>query len=316
MMDDLKMTTAELDASTSHLDRRLELAQVAYLERCAPGYRTRRVQWSGGATQVIELGEGTPLLLVHGGMGEAFQWAPILSPLARHHRVLAVDRPGNGLADPFDYRGIDVLAHGRRFLGELLDAEGLPSVPVVASSMGGLWSVAFALESPDRAPHLVLVGAPAGIRRAVPLQMRLGTLPILKTIVRSLMRSPTRETTRAFWRHLMVAHPERLEDDLLDALTASHVRNAPSWFSLIDSTVDIRGMKPELVIGDRWKKLSVPTTLIWGERDAWCAPEEGETVASTNPRLRVVRIPGAGHAAWLDDPDRVVDAIKGALGDP
>lgn len=111
----------------------------------------------------------------------------------------------------------------------------------------------------------------------------------------------------------MVAHPERLEVDLLDALTASQARNAQSWFSLIDRTIDVRGMKPELLIGERWKKLSVPTTLILGENDAWCAPEEGEAVALANPRVQVVRIPGAGHAVWLDDPDRVVNAINEAL---
>jgi pimeloyl-ACP methyl ester carboxylesterase len=305
--------TADIDASTAPLDHRLELAQAAYLERCAPGYRTRRVQWSGGLMQVIELGEGPALLLVHGGMGEALQYGSILPLLARHYRVIAVDRPGNGLSDPFDYRGVDVLAHARRFLGELIDAEGLSSVPIVASSMGGLWSIVFAIESPERVPRLILLGAPAGIRRKVPLQMRLGTLPILKSLVRSMMMRPTRDSTLAFWSQLMVAHPERLEVDLLDALTASQARNAPSWFSLIDSTIDVRGMKPELMIGERWKKLSVPTTLILGENDAWCPPEEGEAIALSNPHVQVVRIPSAGHAAWLDDPDRVVDAINEAL---
>ena len=115
--------TADIDVSTAPLDHRLELAQSAYLERCAPGYRTRRVQWSGGSTQVIELGEGSALLLVHGGMGEALQYGSILPLLARHYRVIAVDRPGNGLSDPFDYRGVDVLAHARRFLGELISVD-------------------------------------------------------------------------------------------------------------------------------------------------------------------------------------------------
>ena len=293
----------------------VEVAQAAYLDRCAPGYRTRRVQWSGGTTQVIELGEGTPLLLVHGGMGEAFQWGSILSALAKSHRVLAVDRPGHGLADAFDYRGVDILAHARRFLGDILDSERLPAVPIVASSMGGLWSVAFALSHPERVPRLVLVGAPAGIGRSVPLLMRLGTLPILKTIVRSQMQKPTRESTRAFWAQLMVAHPERLDDDFLDVSTASQARNAPTWFTLIDSTVDVRGMKHNLVLGDRWKQLSVPTTLIWGEKDAWCPPEVGEAVAASNPQLRVVRIPDAGHAPWFDEPDRVVNAILEALAE-
>jgi pimeloyl-ACP methyl ester carboxylesterase len=72
-------------------------------------------------------------------------------------------------------------------------------------------------------------------------------------------------------------------------------------------------MKPELMIGERWKKLSVPTTLILGENDAWCPLEEGEAIVLSNPHVQVVRIPTAGHAVWLDDPDRVVDAINEAL---
>ncbi|HEX8439090.1 alpha/beta hydrolase [Archangium sp.] len=289
------------------------MAQAAYLGRCAPGYRTRRVHWSGGTTQAIEVGEGPPLLLLHGGLGEAVQWGNILSSLGRRHRVVAVDRPGHGLADPFDYRGVDVLEHARRFLGEILDAEGLSSMPIVACSMGGLWSVAFALAYPERVPRLVLVGSPAGITRTLPLQMRLGMLPGLKTLVRSMMRKPTRDSTRAFYKQMLVAHPERLEDDFLDLLTASQRRNTPSWFTLLDQTVDMFGMKTALVLGDRWKDLSVPTTFVWGERDVWAAPEAGEAVASTNARLRMVRVPDAGHAPWLDAPELVVEAIERAL---
>jgi pimeloyl-ACP methyl ester carboxylesterase len=271
------------------------------------------VRWSGGTTQVIELGEGPPLLLLHGGLGEAVQWGSILPALARRHRVLAIDRPGHGLADPFDYRGVELLAHARRFLGEVLDAEGLPSASLVGASMGGLWAVAFALAHPERVSRLVLLGAPAGITRAIPLQMRLGTLPVLKTLVRGMMRQPTRDSTRAFWKQLLVARPERLEDDFLDLLTASQKRNAPSWFTLIDQAFDFRGLKPELLVGERWKDLSVPTTFVWGEKDAWGLPREGEAVAATNARLRMVRIPDAGHAPWLDAPEVVVPAIEAAL---
>ncbi|AKJ00703.1 pimeloyl-ACP methyl ester carboxylesterase [Archangium gephyra] len=299
--------------SASSRDHAFERAQAAYLDRCAPGHRTRRVRWSGGTTQIIELGEGPPLLLLHGGLGEAIQWANILPALARKHRVMAVDRPGHGLADPFDYGEVDLLACARRFLGELLDAEGLASVPIVAASMGGLWSLDFALTHPQRVPRLVLTGAPAGVTRTLPLQMRLGTLPVLKTLVRSMMRQPTRDSTRAFWKQLLVAHPERLSDDLVDLLTESQRRNAPSWFTLIDRAFDVRGMKKGLLLTGRWKDLPVPTTLVWGERDAWGGPALGEAIASMNPRVRMVRIPDAGHAVWMDAPELVVEAIEGAL---
>lgn len=80
----------------------LEAAQAALLARYTPESRIRRVRWSQGETQVMELGSGSPLLLVHGALASGFYWVPILSALARDHRVFVVDLPGHGLADPFD----------------------------------------------------------------------------------------------------------------------------------------------------------------------------------------------------------------------
>jgi pimeloyl-ACP methyl ester carboxylesterase len=125
------------------LDRELEKAQAALLAHYAPDTRVRRVRWSQGETQLFELGEGPPLLLVHGGGDGAFDWVPILSALARNRRVLVVDRPGHGLADPFDYKGVDLLDHARTFLRDILDALDLPTVDIAANSIGGLLAAAF-----------------------------------------------------------------------------------------------------------------------------------------------------------------------------
>ena len=62
-----------MEPSIPTTDRAVIAAQTAYLDRVAPGHRSRRVRWSGGTTQLIELGDGPPLLLIHGGLGEAFQ---------------------------------------------------------------------------------------------------------------------------------------------------------------------------------------------------------------------------------------------------
>ena len=120
----------------AELDRKLAEAQAALLAGFAPETRVRRIRWSGGETQVFELGSGSPLLYVHGGLGGAYELVPILAALAESHRVLAVDRPGHGLADPFDYRGVDLLDHGRTFLRDVLDVLELPSVDLVANSFG------------------------------------------------------------------------------------------------------------------------------------------------------------------------------------
>jgi pimeloyl-ACP methyl ester carboxylesterase len=132
----------------TELDRELEQAQAALLVRFAPETRVRRIRWSEGETQVFEVGSGAPLLYVHGGLGGAYEVVPILGALAKNHRVLAVDRPDHGLADPFDYQGVDLLDHGRTFLRDVVDGLELPSVDVVANSMGALLSVAFATDAP------------------------------------------------------------------------------------------------------------------------------------------------------------------------
>ncbi|HET8754859.1 MAG TPA: alpha/beta hydrolase [Solirubrobacteraceae bacterium] len=295
------------------LDRQLETAQAALLGRFAPQARVRRIRWTGGETQGVELGSGPPLLYVHGGLGGAYELVPILSALAESHRVFAVDRPGHGLADPYDYRGVDLLDHGRTFLRDVVDALELATVDVVANSLGALLSVAFALDAPSRVARLVLVGAPFGIMRRPPLLMLPLGLPFIgDRLGRHAFANATRDGSRRFFGQLMVEHPERVDDRLLDVDVAHTRRNAESMLSLIACIADWRrlGYRRELVLGERWRALTTPTLLVWPENDAFGSPEKGEALAAQNPNLRLVRLPGAGHLPWIDDPDTVAAEIE------
>ena len=297
----------------TELDRELEKAQAALLARYAPETRVSRIRWSHGETQVLELGTGAPLLYVHGGLSTASDVVPILGALATNHRVLAVDRPGHGLADPFDYRGIDLLDHGRTFLRDVVDALELPTVDVVANSMGALLSVAFAIDAPSRVSRLALVGAPFGITRRPPLVMLPLGLPFIgHRLGRRVFSTATRDGSRKFWGQVLVKHPERLDDLVLDVDVANTRRNVESWLSLIACIADWRRLayRRELILGDRWRALTTLTLLLWPEHDAWGSPKEGETLVATNPNVRLVRVPGAGHNAWFDDPDTVVVEIE------
>ena len=295
------------------LDRELENAQAALLARFAPETRIRRIRWSQGETQVLELGSGSPLLYVHGGLGGAFEVVPILPALAKDRRVFAVDRPGHGLADPYDYRGVDLLDHGRTFLRDVVDGLELPTVDVVANSLGALLSVAFALGHPNRVSHLALVGAPVGIARRPPLPMLPLGLPLIgHRLGRHFFSNATRDGNRKFWGQVMVDHPERVDDRLLDVDVAHTRRNVESMLSLIACIADWRrlGYRRKLILGNRWQALTTPTLLLWPEHDAFGSPMEGEALVARNPNLDLVRLPGAGHLPWIDDPDTVVDEIE------
>lgn len=296
-------------------DRQLETAQGRLLDRFAPDLLVRRVRWSNGETQVFELGQGKPVLLVHGGLDNAFSWAPILPGLARDHRVIAVDLPGHGLADAFAFRREGFQDHLRGFLGEILDALELPTVDLVANSIGALYALELALSTPERVSKLVLVGAPAGASRpGAPLPLRLLALPAVgRRLGRRLMSKPTREGNRTFWGQILVAHPEKLDDAQLDADVASQLRNIDSHLDLIGCVADAGGVRRRLLLGDRWRLLQMPILILWGERDAFAPPEVGDALAAANPQIRVVRIPDAGHLPWFDDPDRIVNELEGFL---
>jgi pimeloyl-ACP methyl ester carboxylesterase len=283
--------------------------QQAYLERCAPGFRVRQVRWSKGATAVIEGGAGPPLLLVHGGGGDAFQWGPILPLLASHYRVIAVDRPGHGLSDPFDYRGVDLFAHADAFLGDLLHGEGLSKAVIAGNSMGGLFSLALALRNPERIEHLWLVGVPGGLTRQLPLTARLPAVPVLGGFVRRMIKNPTRERILKFWGRALVRYPQRLREDFLDVEVAMTRRNAPSIISLLDRFLDLRGVAPDLVLGPRWDAIHAPATFVIGEYDRGARLEEVEAIVARNPRFRLVKLADVGHVPWVDNPESVAQAM-------
>jgi pimeloyl-ACP methyl ester carboxylesterase len=291
----------------------VETRQAAYLDRVVPGHRILRVRWSRGATQIIEAGEGPPLLLLHGGLGEAFQWAPLMPALAQRYHVLAVDRPGHGLADPFDYRDVDMLSIASRFTAEILDALNIRSAAILGNSMGGLWAVGFALAHPERVTRLIIVGSPAGMQRPVPWVLRLGSAPLFSGLMEAGFTRATRDSVRDFWADRIVVHPERLGDDFLDLCVASQLRNYPSWITLLQSALDLGGIKSNLLLEGRWGRLQPPTTLIWGGQDRWTPIDAGMRVAAKHPHIRMVHIPNAGHAPWFDDAPAVARAVEEAL---
>lgn len=297
-------------------DRQLEAAQATLRAELAPDTRVRRVRWSQGETQVLELGTGSPLLLVHSATSGASGWMPILPALARNHRVLAVDLPGHGLADPFDYTGVDLLELGPRFLRDILDSLELQTVDLVANSTGGLFSALLAIDNPARTSRLVLVGAPLGVDRALPLQLRVLGLPLVgRPLARFFTSKLTRDSNRKFWGQVLVTHPAHLGDALLDEDVASARRNSASHLSLAPSLGDFRGASRHLMLGERWQALKVPTLMLWGDQDAFFGgPEKGEAIARKNSNLSVIRITGAGHIVWIDEPERVVNEIDSFLG--
>jgi pimeloyl-ACP methyl ester carboxylesterase len=140
------------------------------------------------SVRVVEVGQGEPVLFVHGSPNAGLKWVPLAAQLP-DFRCLLLDRPGCGLSEPVDYRRLDLRTFGVDLLGQTLDGLGLPRAALVASSLGGALAFYFTHAHPQRVVRLVQEGCPAfpqGFR--VPLYNIVGDLPSWYTVYQQTQR--------------------------------------------------------------------------------------------------------------------------------
>ncbi|MDR9761614.1 alpha/beta fold hydrolase [Rhizobium redzepovicii] len=103
-------------------------------------------------------GEGEPLLLLHGGLGQIEMFAPVMPVFADHRQVIAVDLQGHGRT-PLGKRPIDLAAIGAD-LAILVKQLGYDKLDVFGYSFGGGVALNMAANAPDRVRRLVILSAP------------------------------------------------------------------------------------------------------------------------------------------------------------
>ena len=108
----------------------------------------RRVGLPGADVNYVELGEGAPLLFVHGISGAWQNWLENLPRFSRSHRAIALDLPGFG-ASPMPSWAIDMPAYGR-LLHDFCEKLGIESATIVGNSMGGFIAAEAATAMPGR----------------------------------------------------------------------------------------------------------------------------------------------------------------------
>lgn len=100
------------------------------------------------------LGEGPPLIVLHGLLGSLHNWLPLARQFAARFQVFAVDQRNHGLSPHSPEFGYD---HMARDLHEFMQAQGLTRAHVLGHSMGGKTAMQFALLYPDQVGKLVVV---------------------------------------------------------------------------------------------------------------------------------------------------------------
>ncbi len=120
--------------------------------------KTGRVPSNGVDYHYAVYGEGEPLLLLHGGLGQIEMFGPNLATLAGSRTVIGVDLHGHGRTPLGARPEIDMAAIGDD-MAAVLDALGYDRVDVLGYSFGGGVAFRLAAQHPERVRRLVIASA-------------------------------------------------------------------------------------------------------------------------------------------------------------
>ncbi len=265
----------------------------------------RRLDIDGIDTAVLEGGDGSPIVLLHGVGSFAPEWGRVIPELAASHQVVAPDLPGLGEsaapAGRLDAATAVAWLHG-------LIAQTCAVRPIIVGhSVGGAIAAHFAIAHKDKAHRIILVDCSSlGRFRPAPglvvALVRYGARPspasrdrFLRQVLADLERA------RTVWGDKWAA----LEGYDIDQATRPSVDAANREL--------VRRIGSRRIAPDQLRRIRVPVAMIWGQEDRLMRFRIAEQ-ARERFGWPLYPIDGCGHGPHIERPEAFLDALRAASG--
>jgi len=257
----------------------------------------------------LELGQGRPIIFLHGFLGEASAWLPIMQELKSEFRCLALDLLGFGGSSKPNLKY--TIWHQVQFLHQFITALDLKNFDLVGHSYGGWTAAAYAIHplvdgnirhwqpdlfSPNPDLRAIALVAPAGIRD----DDFVGRYNYLKPLL---------------WQNPLV-------DVGLNLIARLH--KSPKWQPILEAR---RALVNQPVarsfLYDRWRPedaidtvekyihtINVPTLIIAGQQDDTIPLWHCQTYADQIRQSKIKILPEAGHSLLQTDYAAIADLLR------
>jgi len=257
-----------------------------------------------------DLGEGKPVLLIHGFGANSYTWRHLEPMLAKTRRVISIDLKGFGQSDkPLDkrYSVLDQAA----LISQFIDQRGLKDLTMIGHSLGGGVALVLALEDTSkrkkRIKRLVLLDSVAYAQK-IPIAFSLLRAPVIGQVTNFLI--PKELQAHAA---LKVAYFDDTKFDQLDiANYASPLHDKGSQHALIHSARQIVPKNIDELSG-RYPTITMPTLVLWCDHDKVIKPHVGWRLHRSLPNSTFKLIKGCGHIPQEERPEETADLINSFL---
>ncbi|MGP5061163.1 alpha/beta fold hydrolase [Psychrobacter celer] len=260
----------------------------------------KTIEAFGLQTNYLEMGEGEPLLLLHGsgpGVSAYTNWRKIIPELAKQFRVIAPDLAGFGHTERDPNFSYDIKHWGKHLLA-FLDALGIEKTHVIGNSFGGSLTLATAARFPERFSKLCLMGTPCD---------KFFMTPGLRS---GWDYTPSRENMRQAMSHFP-HNPDTITDELVEErYKTSLIPGAQEGLRKLlvqpneEGETQLSGM-PEHVVA----KINHPAIVIHGREDKVVPTEMGFKLGRSMPNADLHVLANCGHWVMAERPKEFLQLV-------
>lgn len=258
---------------------------------------------------VQQMGEGPPVLLIHGTGASTHSWRGVAPLLARHFTVIAPDLPGHGFTERASGQRLSLPAMADS-VAELVDSLGVRPLFVVGHSAGVAILIRCCLDGHLHPKSVIsLNGALLPFRGAAGyLFPSLAKLLFLNPLTPRLLAHSATDPERVL--RLIRGTGSELDQagiDLYRRLFSSPAHVAATLGMMANWDL-------HRFVGDL-PSLESPLLMMVGEQDKAVPPSDAERVCAMVPNGRLIRLPRLGHLAHEEDPEQLAALIIGDRDD-
>jgi pimeloyl-ACP methyl ester carboxylesterase len=248
-----------------------------------------------------QLGDGPPVVMVHGTPWSSWTWRRVAPRLAERFSVYVFDLLGFGASDKCPKQDVSLAAHGTR-LAALLDYWGLDRPAVIAHDIGGATALRAHLLHQRPVATLALIDVVA----LAPWGSSFYRLVREHSAVFEQLPPPIHEgVLRAY---VGTAQPRPLDRAVEDALIAPWLD--PAGQSAFYRQIAQGDQRHTDEIEPLYGRITAPTLVIWGEADPWIPVARGAELAQRIRGARLELLPSAGHLVAEDQPDELTLLLR------